>query len=241
MLKCRSWRDQGLLEAQTVGGPPGPSSPPPPSCINTFQASKTVSDRPCSAKLITRNEVGRGFTFARYFWWTYKNLAKLRVHWVNALETKWNGSLTSQPTMSVEAPPTSMDTTTHPHIFLLSLDKQPFFDDMYAHLIDAIASKATIQRASQRTSALTYLSTNKPTAIIITDPGITKSCILRRARESDLLCPRWRHRHFCRPLQWLYPTHRPQPPLPLTLEPSLGIRRLPPYNCSPKPARTTSV
>jgi hypothetical protein len=77
--------------------------------------------------------------------------------------------------MSIEAPSTSMDTTTRPRIFFLSLDKQPFFDDMYAHLIDAIASKATIQRASQRTSALTYLSTNTPTAIIITDPGITKA------------------------------------------------------------------
>jgi hypothetical protein len=67
-----------------------------------------------------------------------------------------------------------MDTTTRPHVFL-SLDNQPFFDDMYAQLIDAIASKATIQRASQLTSALTYLSTNKPTAIITTDPGITKA------------------------------------------------------------------
>jgi hypothetical protein len=68
-----------------------------------------------------------------------------------------------------------MDTTTRAHIFLLSLDKQPFFEDMYARLIDAIASKATMQRASDPTSAHTYLSTNTPTAIIITDPGITKA------------------------------------------------------------------
>jgi hypothetical protein len=68
-----------------------------------------------------------------------------------------------------------MDITTRPRIFLLSLDKQPFFDDIYTRLIDAIASKATIQRASQPSSALTYLSTKTPTAIIITDPGITKA------------------------------------------------------------------
>lgn len=66
---------------------------------------------------------------------------------------------------------TQMDTTS-PRILLLSLDRQPFFDDMYERLIDTLVSKATIQRASKPTAALNYLSTTTPTRIVVTDPGI---------------------------------------------------------------------
>ena len=68
---------------------------------------------------------------------------------------------------------TQMDTT-RPQILLLSLDRQPFFDDMYKRLINTLVSKATIQRASKLNAALNYLSTTTPTRIIITDPGITQ-------------------------------------------------------------------
>lgn len=64
--------------------------------------------------------------------------------------------------------------TSETRIFLLSLAKEPFFDDMYKRLIDTISSKATIQRATKPTAALTYLSNNTPTAIFITDPGIVE-------------------------------------------------------------------
>jgi hypothetical protein len=62
---------------------------------------------------------------------------------------------------------TQMDTTS-PRILLLSLDRQPFFDDMYERLIDTLVSKATIQRASKPTAALNYLSTTTPTRIVVT-------------------------------------------------------------------------
>jgi len=66
------------------------------------------------------------------------------------------------------------DTTSRPCVFLFSLDKIHFFDEMYARLIDALSSKATVKEALEPTTALTLLSTITPTAILITDPGITK-------------------------------------------------------------------
>ncbi|OJD12875.1 hypothetical protein AJ78_06590 [Emergomyces pasteurianus Ep9510] len=64
--------------------------------------------------------------------------------------------------------------TSEYRIFLLSLDKRSFFDEMYKPLLGALASKASVQRATKPAAAISYLSTNTPTAIIVTDPGIVK-------------------------------------------------------------------
>ena len=60
-----------------------------------------------------------------------------------------------------------------PTIFLLSLENQPWFDEMYDKLIDALANRAEVKRSSNSDSAVRYLANNSPSAIIITDPGIT--------------------------------------------------------------------
>ena len=69
------------------------------------------------------------------------------------------------------APPSSSPS---PRILLLALDRQPYFDEQYARLIDHLASRAILQRASKPAGAINYLSTNTPTAILITDAGVTK-------------------------------------------------------------------
>jgi hypothetical protein len=85
--------------------------------------------------------------------------------------------------MSAQITSESSDTTTRPTIFLLSLENEPFFDTMFARLIDAIAAKATLKRATKAAAALDFLSANTPSAIFITDPGLLKaanSAILER-------------------------------------------------------------
>lgn len=75
------------------------------------------------------------------------------------------------------------DETTKPVVFLLSLETEPFFDDMYARLIDTLAAKATIKRATKATAALNFLSTNIPNVIFITDPAlleVANSAVLER-------------------------------------------------------------
>lgn len=44
---------------------------------------------------------------------------------------------------------------------------------MYDKLIDALANRAKVQRSSNANSAARYLTNNCPSAIIITDPGVT--------------------------------------------------------------------
>ena len=72
---------------------------------------------------------------------------------------------------AITPPPSS---SSSPRILLLALDQQPFFDELYTRLIDHLASRATLQRASKPTGAVNYLRTNTPTAILITDPGVTQ-------------------------------------------------------------------
>jgi hypothetical protein len=62
-------------------------------------------------------------------------------------------------------------------IFFLSLDHfddKPSSDRMCRPLLDTLVTKATLERASKPEAALKYLSTNLPTAIIITDSAITE-------------------------------------------------------------------
>ncbi|KAI9696608.1 MAG: hypothetical protein M1836_005627 [Candelina mexicana] len=62
-----------------------------------------------------------------------------------------------------------------PVIFLLALDQQSFWDELYSNLVDSLAAKATIKRATKPRPALDYLTNNTPSAIIVTDPAIVKS------------------------------------------------------------------
>ncbi|OAX79036.1 hypothetical protein ACJ72_06648 [Emergomyces africanus] len=64
--------------------------------------------------------------------------------------------------------------TSESRILLLSLEKKDYFDELYERFLDTLASKAQVQRASKPAGALYYLSSNTPTAIIVTDPGITR-------------------------------------------------------------------
>ena len=45
-------------------------------------------------------------------------------------------------------------------------------DESYSGLVDAMAAKATIQRAAKPRNAVTYLTNNTPSAVLITDPAI---------------------------------------------------------------------
>lgn len=45
---------------------------------------------------------------------------------------------------------------------------------MHSNLVDAIAAKAVIKRATKPQAALTYLTNNTPSAIIVTDPAIVR-------------------------------------------------------------------
>jgi hypothetical protein len=75
------------------------------------------------------------------------------------------------------------DDTTKPVIFLLSLDDDSLFDKMYSRLIDAVATRATITRATKPAAALNFLSANNPKAIFITDPALVdaaNSAVLQR-------------------------------------------------------------
>ena len=64
---------------------------------------------------------------------------------------------------------------------LLSLEKMDFWDETYSELVDAMAAKATIRRATKPLNAINYLRNNAPSAIIVTDPVIVE-------HESDLVC-----------------------------------------------------
>ncbi|KAF2228736.1 hypothetical protein EV356DRAFT_497517 [Viridothelium virens] len=59
-----------------------------------------------------------------------------------------------------------------PIVFLLSLGLECWFDERYARLIDLLANRANIKRATKSDAAIRYLTNNSPSAIIVTDPSI---------------------------------------------------------------------
>jgi hypothetical protein len=65
------------------------------------------------------------------------------------------------------------NSTTKPRILLISLDHQPYFDEMYASLINSLLGKATIQRAKTSGPVMRTLSENPPDAALLTDPALT--------------------------------------------------------------------
>ncbi|KMQ42992.1 hypothetical protein A7C99_0754 [Trichophyton rubrum] len=75
--------------------------------------------------------------------------------------------------MDSQQPPA--ETTSLPRIFLLSLESEAFFDEMYKDLIDSLLSKAKVQRATKLDPALRYLSEYTPDAIFATDAALLKT------------------------------------------------------------------
>ncbi|KAG5205997.1 Transcription factor [Trichophyton interdigitale] len=69
----------------------------------------------------------------------------------------------------------SAEATSLPRIFLLSLETEAFFDEMYKDLIDSLLSKAKVQRARKLDPALRYLSEYTPDAIFATDAALLKT------------------------------------------------------------------
>jgi len=68
--------------------------------------------------------------------------------------------------MPIEAP-------AKPLLLLISLNQEPWFDEMFAPLIDKILAKAIMQRAKAPNAVRDALLENKPSAILITDEALT--------------------------------------------------------------------
>ncbi|KAL1999505.1 hypothetical protein VTN02DRAFT_4423 [Thermoascus thermophilus] len=66
-------------------------------------------------------------------------------------------------------------TSKRPSVLLLSLATTSYFYELYGPLLDRIAAHAKIERATESDEAIEYLSSNNPRAILVTDPGLTRS------------------------------------------------------------------
>ncbi|RYP61189.1 hypothetical protein DL769_007828 [Monosporascus sp. CRB-8-3] len=70
--------------------------------------------------------------------------------------------------------PTSMANQAKPLILSISLNLQPYYDEMYKGLNDRILAKATLQRATKAASAIRILGqTPPPSAVLITDEALS--------------------------------------------------------------------
>ncbi|KAK0227915.1 hypothetical protein IW262DRAFT_1347813 [Armillaria fumosa] len=58
-------------------------------------------------------------------------------------------------------------------ILLLSLENEASFDEIHAHLLSALRSKARVERALTQSEALTFLASPDLGGVFVTDPGIT--------------------------------------------------------------------
>lgn len=65
-----------------------------------------------------------------------------------------------------------MASTELPEVFLLSLNRQRFFDKDYSSLFNSFAESAAVKRAKTSTAAVRYLDANNPKAILVTDEGL---------------------------------------------------------------------
>ena len=74
--------------------------------------------------------------------------------------------------MAAQVPQTSTNGPSRPTVLLLSLDRPEYWGELYGNLVDAISANATLQRVSKPQGASTYLSNNRPSAIIVTDPAV---------------------------------------------------------------------
>ncbi|KAK1671759.1 hypothetical protein BDP55DRAFT_635615 [Colletotrichum godetiae] len=63
-----------------------------------------------------------------------------------------------------------------PQLVVISLDYQPFFDEMYAGLLSRLLEKASMQRTKKPAAALNRLQQNPPpAAVLITDSALTEA------------------------------------------------------------------
>ncbi|KAL1614498.1 hypothetical protein SLS56_012087 [Neofusicoccum ribis] len=58
-------------------------------------------------------------------------------------------------------------------ILMVSLDGQPWFDDMYSSLLSSLHDRARVRRVADASSLLDQLGSDSPAAVLVTDPGIT--------------------------------------------------------------------
>ncbi|KAE8355426.1 hypothetical protein BDV28DRAFT_146100 [Aspergillus coremiiformis] len=61
-----------------------------------------------------------------------------------------------------------------PEILLLCLAYRDFLDELYSPLFDKLSDSANVKRAKTTRGALRYLEQNSPSAIIVTDEGLTQ-------------------------------------------------------------------
>ncbi len=79
------------------------------------------------------------------------------------------------PAEPVGEPATDVEELSKNRVLLVSLEFQPYFDQMYNALLDQLASKSRLQRAKSATSAIRLLSQNPaPTAVLVTDQALTE-------------------------------------------------------------------
>ncbi|KAK3366659.1 triacylglycerol lipase [Lasiosphaeria ovina] len=78
---------------------------------------------------------------------------------------------------------------TGPRIVLISLNCQPFFDEVYGSLLTELESKASLQRVNEADSAIRLLSEQpQPSAALVTDEALT-AAENARVWEAVLQCP----------------------------------------------------
>lgn len=101
--------------------------------------------------------------------------------------------------MSNQSAGSAASPSTKPRILLISLDEQPWFDEMYSHLLAQLLPKADVARAKSSNGAIVQLvdPERKPQAVILTDPSCTQhrhsgllACLVRYVRidGGTLLC-----------------------------------------------------
>ena len=76
----------------------------------------------------------------------------------------------SQSTVATKTPPSD-----RPTILLLSLAAEDYFNQQYASLINALNDRSNLKKAKTPAGAIRFLESNAPSAIIVTDQGLTQS------------------------------------------------------------------
>lgn len=101
------------------------------------------------------------------------------------------------------------DAATRPKILAISLNHQPFFDEMYGSLLTKIKSKANFQRVKQLELATRLLSEQPgPTAVLITDEALSDNrnkhvweAVLQYVRQGGIAVVMGHFPSFVKPLR----------------------------------------
>lgn len=95
------------------------------------------------------------------------------------LDAAWPGARQAQEktfnaALQAQKSKTTTTSSPKPRVLLISLNNQPFFDDMFANLINAISDRAQMQRAKKAAPAIRALAEDpRPAAVLVTDEGLT--------------------------------------------------------------------